>query len=106
MAKDYANSQKTAQNVARFIKEFISRFGCPREIVTDRGTEFLGEVNQCLTRGGIVHRTTSAYRPQTNGLVESTNKHLVRALRATMDGHDFASWEEGLLDFLTSYRGF
>lgn len=75
-------------------------------MITDRGMEFLGEVNQCLVRGRVVHRTTSAYRPQANGLVESMNKHLVRALRAALEGHDLASWEGGLLDFVTSCRGF
>lgn len=74
--------------------------------MTDRGTEFLGAVNEYLKRGRIIHRTTSAYRPQANGLVESMNKHLVRALRAAMDGHDLTTWEAGLTDFLTNYRGF
>lgn len=61
--KIQATVQKTAKNVAKFLAEFISRFGCPLEIITNRGKEFLGPVNELLTRGRIVHRTTSAYRP-------------------------------------------
>lgn len=35
--------KKTAAAVADFIEEFIfSRFGCPVELITDKGREFLG----------------------------------------------------------------
>lgn len=53
---------KTAKAVAEFMEEFIfARFGCPIELVTDQGREFLGEVSQTLTRGLVIHRTTLAY---------------------------------------------
>lgn len=74
--------------------------------MTDRGTEFLGAVNEYLKRGRIIYRTTSVYRFQANGLVESMNKYLVRVLRVVMDGYDLTTWEAGLTDFFINYRGF
>lgn len=97
---------KSAQAVAVFIDEYIfSRFGCPIEIVTDQGREFLGEVNLLLTHGLVIHRTTSAYRAQTNGLVEHLNGVLGRSLAATLEKGDLRTWEKGLRDFLVGYRG-
>lgn len=101
-----AVEQKTTRNVAKFVSDFVSRYGCPLEIVTDRGKEFLGPVNEMLTRCRVIHRTTSAYRPQANGLVEQMNRYIVRSLSAALEGRDLDTWEEGLTDFLASYRGF
>lgn len=98
--------QKTAQAVAEFIEEHIfARFGYRIEIVTDQGREFLGQVNQTLTKGLVIHRTTSAYRAQANGLVEHLNGVLGRSLAATLEQGDLHTWERGLRDFLTGYRG-
>lgn len=97
---------KSAKAVAEFLEEYVfARYGCPVELVTDQGREFLGEVNQVLTRGLIIHRTTSAYRAQASGLVEHLNGVLGRALAATLDKGDLRTWERGLVDFLTGYRG-
>lgn len=80
-----------------------SCFGCPLELVFDQGREFLGEVNDLLTRGRVIHRTTSAYRAQANGMIEHLNGALGRALIATLEQEDRRTWERGLFDFLTSY---
>lgn len=99
--------KKTAAAVAQFIEEHLfSLFGCPVELVTDQGRKFLGEVNQLLTRGRVIHRTTSAYRPQANGMIEHLNSLLGKALVATLANGDLRTWEAGLLDFLTGYQGF
>lgn len=81
--------EKTAKAVADFLEEYVfARYGCPVELVTDQGREFLGEVNQVLTRVVVIHQTTSAYRAQANGLVEHLNGVLGRALSATLDKGD------------------
>lgn len=91
----------------RIIQEHIfARFGCPIELVTDQGTEFLGEVNKILMRGRGIHRTTSAYRAQANGMVEHLNNVTSRALAAALENGDLQTWEAGLLDFLMGYKGF
>lgn len=55
----------------------FARWGCPLEVVSDQGREFLGEVNQLLVRGRVVHHTTSAYRAQANGMIEHLNGVMV-----------------------------
>ncbi|GBP51089.1 Transposon Tf2-6 polyprotein [Eumeta japonica] len=50
---------------------WISRFGCPTDIVTDRGKQFESTLFQHLARvAGFHHRRTTAYHPAYNGLVE------------------------------------
>lgn len=95
--------QKTAKAVADFSEEYIfSRWGCPLKIVSDQGLgrEFLGEVNQVLLRGQVIHRTTSAYRAQANGMIEHLNGVMGRALLASLGKGDAHTWKRGLPDFL------
>lgn len=75
------------------------------EIISDQGREFLGEVNAILTKGRVIHRTTSAYRAQANGMIEHLNGALGRALVATLEKEDKRTWERGLSDFLIGYGG-
>ena len=64
-----------------YIDIVLSRFGCPRILLTDLGSQFtsavMKEVNSILL---TQHRTTSAYRPQTNGMIERFHKSLSLAL--------------------------
>ncbi len=56
-------------------KEIICRFGTPRTLQSDRGTHFVNELIQRLTkRFKIKHSLSSPYHPQSNGLVERFNK--------------------------------
>lgn len=74
----------TAASVAEvFIVTWVSRLGCPSEIVTDRGRLFESALFAELTRllGTNCLRTT-AYHPQSNGMVERFHRHLKSALAA------------------------
>lgn len=98
--------KKTAQAVAEFLEEYVfARWGCPLEVISDQGREFLGEVNQLLQRGRVIHRITSAYRAQANGMIEHLNGVMGRALEASLEQGDIRTWERGLNDFLAGYRG-
>ncbi|UYV78051.1 hypothetical protein LAZ67_15003310, partial [Cordylochernes scorpioides] len=64
-----------------FIEDVILKHGKPRELITDRGRIFtssmIGDLNnQCR----ITHRKTTAYHPQTNGLMERLNKTIADML--------------------------
>jgi len=63
---------KTAETIAfHFYEEMICRHGCPKELLSDQGTEFCNQiVNSLCQLHGIRHTLSSAYHPQTNGLVE------------------------------------
>ena len=67
-----------ALTIAPFIYEdIICRHGIPREITSDRGTEFVNELMVILYQEfRIRHITTTAYHPQANGLVERANQTL------------------------------
>lgn len=65
----------TCATVCNFImKEIVERFGRPAQIVTDRGSPFVGKgTDQLLQSLEIEHVRTTAYHPQANGQVERYN---------------------------------
>ena len=77
----------SAKEAAQFIHEdIICRHGCPRELLSDRGTTFLNEtIRQLCLNHGIKHRLSSPYHPQINGLVECFNRTLCQSLAKYVD---------------------
>lgn len=66
-----------------FLANWVSRFGPPLYIITDRGTQFCCELLSNLTKFfGIHHIRTSAYNPKANGLIERSHRSLKAALIA------------------------
>lgn len=84
----------TAETVAKaFVSCWVSRYGCPKEIVTDRGAQFSSALFEQLSKSiGFDHRRTTAYHPQCNGLVERFH----RQLKAAITCHADANWTESL----------
>jgi hypothetical protein len=74
--------------VADFIyEEIVMRFGCPSEIVTDRGANFTsGLVAAYTKRVGTNHKLTSAFHPRTNSKVERYNGIIKQMLRKYVNG--------------------
>jgi transposase InsO family protein len=71
------------EHVIYFMETIVfSRFGIPLEIITDNGLTFISaKLTHFLANFGFKHFTSSAYYPQGNGKVESTNKNLVRIIK-------------------------
>ncbi|UYV71143.1 hypothetical protein LAZ67_8001868, partial [Cordylochernes scorpioides] len=71
-----------AKEAPKFLMEdVVLKHGAPREIITDRGRVFQSKLiaeltNQCSS----IHRFTTAYHPQTNGLTERLNKTLANMI--------------------------
>ena len=70
---------------------WISRFGIPVRLTSDRGPQFTAEMwsRMCQVLG-IDHRQTTAYHPQANGLIERFHRQLKAALQARLVDGD---WE-------------
>ena len=75
MGGSKAFSRATEQSVANFLFEYIfTRFGVPREIVTDWGAQFTSKlVRKIVEKYKITHHKSSTYHHQASGQVESTN---------------------------------
>ena len=85
----------TAESVARaFMSGWISRFGVPSTITTDRGRQFESNLWAELMKllGSKRVRTTS-YHPMSNGMVERFHRQLKSALKAQPNPN---MWTESL----------
>ena len=73
-----------------FVSGWVARFGVPHNITTDRGTQFTSSTWACMCKKlGIQHLMTTAYHPQSNGMVERFHRQLKQSLRARASG---ATW--------------
>lgn len=86
---------------AAFYRNWIARFGSPKIITTDQGTQFESALFTALIRfvGGKRVRTT-AYHPAANGLVERWH----RTLKAAIMCHQVSKWSEVLPTVLLGLR--
>ena len=93
IARAMPNASKEA--VAQFIyEEIVLKFGCPSEIITDRGANFTsGLVEEYLKRIGTNHKLTSAFHPRINTKVERYNGIIKQMLRKYVKG-DIHRWDE------------
>ena len=66
-----------AKHMALFLENnIICRFGVRKEIISDNGSHFEGEVRRVMEEYGIEHHKSSPYRLQANGIVEVANKNV------------------------------
>jgi len=86
-------SSTTAAAVAdAFLAGWVARFGVPDDITSDRGVQFTSELwSLVMARLGISHHLTSAYHPQSNGMVERAHRQLKSALKARNAAADWPS---------------
>ena len=93
-ASGYPIKGKTAEESGIHLWDHITRFGPPKELLSDMGKEFVnGVVKSLTTMVGTDHVVTSAYHPNTNGLTERGNSTLCEALRV------FCSLDENTEDW-------
>ena len=83
-----------------FLNTWISRFGVPLHVVTDRGSQFESELFKDLSTIIGFHRLrTTAYHPQTNGIIERVHRTLKTAIMARKQ-----SWLDALPIVLLGIR--
>ena len=103
----YALPDARAETVAaKFVGEFVCRYGVPREVHSDQGTNFESEVFKEMCRLlGIRKSRTTAYNPKSDGLIERFNKTLVTMVAMMIQPHKSQRDWDCYLPFATSaYR--
>lgn len=83
--------------------EYVAHYGCPKIILSDKGTSFLSKLFSQL--GKILrfhHITTSGYRPQSNGALERSHHVLVEYLKVYTN--EIQDWDELLPFAMLSYN--
>jgi transposase InsO family protein len=73
--------------VVNFLEDnILSRFGCPRKIVTDNTQAFKSmAMIDFFQKYSIVLGHSTAYYPQGNGLAKSSNKSLVNVIKKVLN---------------------
>ena len=94
-----------AETVAReFVHHFVCQFGVPEHLHTDQGKNFdstlVKEVCRLL---GIDKTRTTAYHPQSDGLVERLNRTILNMLSTVLE-EDIWDWDLKLPLIMLAYR--
>ena len=93
------------RDVTQFVwKNIVCRFGIPKSIVSDNGPQFDNRVYQNFCQELKIKNLYSTSRyPQSNGLVEASNKTLLTALKKRLDSAK-GKWVDELPGVLWAYR--
>jgi len=89
------------QEVVTFLQQnIISKFGIPNSLVFDNATYFSSlRIYDFALENGIILKRLANYYPQGNGLVESTNKNLIRIIKKTIFSEQ-RNWHSALVNAL------
>jgi len=87
----------TAPTVARALMVHVfSRFGAPRQLLSDRGSEYESQLfSQLMQWMEIDKLRTTAFKPSTNGVVERFHRTLNSMLGKVVNESQ-RDWDEGL----------
>ena len=101
----YPTPDQSAATIANLlVREIMSRHGVPSQLLSDRGRAFLsGLLREVQLLLGFKKVNTSAYHPQTDGLVERFNRTLTAMLAKTAE-RGGKNWDEKLPFVLFAYR--
>ena len=97
----YPVNDMSAETVIRCLKDWGGAFGFPETILTDRGSNFTSDTMRRACKAlNVKHVLTTAYRPQTNGMLERFHF----TLKSGLATFPVANWDEWVGDIVTAYR--
>ena len=104
--ESFACPDQTSETIANLLVDHvICRHGVPEYLVSDRGTNLLSSLMQELYELTGIHKlSTTAYHPQTDGLVENFNNRTLRAMVAKYAVRYGSDWDVHLAHLLFAYR--
>ena len=86
------------------VKEIMPRHGAPRNLLSDRGSNFLSSLVKEICFLMNTHKIfTTSYRPQTDGLCEKYNGTLAQCISMYVDANQ-KNWDEHLNAIQFAYR--
>ncbi|KAG8229166.1 hypothetical protein J437_LFUL009883 [Ladona fulva] len=97
-------NQKTETVARAFVENIVLRHGAPRQLLTDRGTNFTSQLMKEVCKIlGIRKLQTTAYHPAGNGLVERSHRTLMSILSHFVDTKQ-RDWDDWLPFAISAYR--
>ncbi|HVX01066.1 MAG TPA: RNase H-like domain-containing protein, partial [Candidatus Babeliaceae bacterium] len=90
-------THETTEFIDNLIEHWIFTYGVPRVILSDRGSAFVSTLMKQLNKVlQIDHVLSSAYNPQSHGLVERANQSIQQIMRALLLAHQDAErqWDK------------
>lgn len=96
--------QKVHTVAKTFVNTIICRFGCPKTITTDLGSNFTSEMfSEICNLLAIRAIRTTAYHPQANGVIERSHRTLMNYLSHYVNKRN-DDWDEWINLALMAYR--
>jgi len=98
-------SKEAAEVAVALHREWICRYGAPRLLTSDRGSEFCNQVlNELRAAHAIKHMRTTPYHPQSNGIEERAHRTIKSLLRTIMAEQKVDEWVQALPEALRVLR--
>ncbi|GFW21110.1 uncharacterized protein K02A2.6 [Trichonephila clavipes] len=99
----YPMKVTTTKKTIECLRDSFARFGLPRVLVSDNGSQFTSyEFQRFMHKNGVRHKTSAPFKPSSNGQAERYVATLKQSLRA-MHKYEGAI-QQKLSTFLMQYR--
>ena len=101
----YVTPDQTTKTIAKFLYwGYISIFGAPARLLSDRGASFTSSVIQEMCKIlGIKQLWTMPYHPQTNGLLERSHQMIIHMI-GKLGEDKKADWPSHLAEIAHAYN--
>ena len=97
-------NQTASTTATALLENWICRFGCPHSIPSDQGRNFESKLFKSLNQALQVDKTrTTAFRPQSNAVVERMNRTLQSMLEKCINDEK-SNWSQQLPYVMMAYR--
>lgn len=100
-----ATKSSDANTVAKFLIHYITQFGVPRYLTSDRGLHFKNKImNDTCQNFGIKQIFSSSYAPQSQGFTERINGVICQAIKHYIKDNNQSRWSFYLPYIIFSYN--